>query len=180
MSSIQDYNRHIADLLMHSYRQMIERENHIARGGGMEGCPLPIMGCQEPPMCIEGGKLNMKKVGRAVLKGVSKVGNTVVNKAATIVERAATKAANKMADKAVDYLIDSLNNNNANQVAEAEGGVIRKRGRAKHEDRAKHEEVEEVEGGKFNFIKAISHVGSKVGNQVVNAVANKAINKGKP
>jgi ribosomal protein L12E/L44/L45/RPP1/RPP2 len=189
MDSIQKYNAHIADLLLKTYYQMLDRENQIIRGGGSwspQERLLPILGNQEPPMCVDpegikqqGGKLKIPKILKDVGHATGKIVAPIAKKG---LEKVATKVVDKVADKAVNSLVNAISGNNADQAQENGAGIVKKRGRprkttggAMEAKPKKATKSKNSEGGKLNFIKAISHIGSKVVNKVGNAVVNKGI-----
>ena len=193
MTSIQEYNKHIADLLLQTYQKMIDKENEIIRGGGSFSATLPIMRNNEPPMCIQpetmrkqGGRL---KIGK-IIKDVGHVTGTVAKEGAKMiapiakkgVEKVATKVIDKVADHAINSLVNSMSGNKANQVAEGEG-LKRKRGRPKKqggsiEKKPRKKSQPAQKGGKFNFIKTIKSVGSKAVHTLENVAINKGIDQG--
>jgi hypothetical protein len=187
MSSLQEYNKLISELILKGYEKMLEHDNEIIRGGGAFSAqqkPLPIVGNQEPFCGIdpknnfngkeEGGKLKIIKTTGAIMgntahtvtKGMGHVANETGKVIAPVAKKAgekiATKVVDHVADKAINSLINSMDGDNTNQIKEGEG--LKKRGRPKT-------------GGKMNFIKSLEKVGSKVVDKVGNVVVNKGIDK---
>ncbi len=98
-TNVQEYNRHIANMVINSMKHFLHNENNIIRGGGsfLDEAPQPILGVQEPSFSTpgnfhkkiaqktEGGKLSMSKLaesaGEAMVKKLAnKAGTAVADK----------------------------------------------------------------------------------------------------
>lgn len=183
MISIQNYNRHIADLILKSYQMMIDRDNEIIRGGGSfspEQQPLPICGNHEPAMCIDPEGMRRQSYGGNIAKIPEALKTVAEQPIVKKSRKTANKVANKIvADKAVKSLANSVHEHNIDHAIAGGAEIVKKRrGRPKKvadKVSTQEQQVGEIDsGGKFHFVKALKSVGHKVAN----AVMNKAISKG--